>query len=155
LTVPPWVTSVEQYADWLGQVIDQSGGIPEPHYLIADIAPLVEHLGLGVDHPMVIDRHELLFPSNGALTFRLIVVEHLTLDLDLVDIEQTWYTYHFRTEDERLVFRYCKHDDHHGLGECHVHLPRGRGERVVASQEVDLADVVELIHEYLGWKPKS
>jgi hypothetical protein len=146
VTIPQWVDDLHQYQRWFERTIECSGGIPDPHYLIAEQWGVSEVLGIRYEHGFTIERQELIFPGMGVLTVRLVVAEHLDYEYQHIDFEHVWYGYTFRSESQRLIWRYDKHDDHHGVGECHVHLPRGvRGEIVRPAPEVDLQDVIEMI----------
>lgn len=151
VTPPHWATTVEEYLRWFDHKIECSGGLLRQSFLRYEPFEVIEKLGEGYEHTTVVGRHDLVFPGVGVLEFRLILVEHLTPEQEPVDVEQATYSYHFRTEEHPMLWRYDKHLGHPGVGECHIHRSSRFGrERVESCPEVDIDDIVRIIqHDHV------
>lgn len=132
-------------------IIEGSGGFLTQDALCASALELVEKLGEGYEHRVMVEPHDLLFPGIGQLSFHLVLAEHLTFDEEPTGVTQVTYGYHFRTDQHPMLWRYDKHDDHPGVDECHVHqLTRWGHERVESCREVDIDDVVRIVqHDHM------
>ena len=143
---PSWVTDLDDYVRWLGEVLDQSGAYPEPDYLLVEETPLTYRPGVGEELGIVIREHRLWFPgSDLVLMFKLYVVQPADL---ATPPEVLNYNFHLQTEAGECVWRYDKHEGHESEvgGLTHAHL--ATDPHPVPAPEVDLEQVIALAWEH-------
>jgi hypothetical protein len=141
--VPPsWAKSLDDYASWVENVIDQSGASLEMGWIHAsELAPgLDEIVGL------MYERQRLVFFDRTVLRFDFIVAAP---DPPLVE-----YHFDYREASGRLIWRLDKHGGHElevgGL--THVHYDPDDKGRVLPADEVDLEVAINRVQT--GWMPE-
>lgn len=131
-----WIQNLQEYWEWLEEVIRDSGG-----FLVN--RPFIEPQAIWDDdsdgrpedwHVLDVRNHLLLFYNGRFMKFELTVAG----DLSVVE-----YAFHYAEVDGDLIWRACKNDHRiDQLGsETHVHI--SRDDIAVASAEVDLEDAIE------------
>jgi hypothetical protein len=141
-----WVRDLDDYAKWIRDVIDRSGGElvrPQTGNPSFEDTPVLEVGGVEC-FGFVVEDHRVVFydPAPHVLDFFFDVT--LTPD----GFEYGEYGYNFRRADGLRVWRYDRHPGHPEVGETHMHS--GPNERLCPSVEVDLDDVMDMVRQHLA-----
>jgi hypothetical protein len=138
--IPPHVRTLEDYWVWLDGLVDQSGGWLEDNALFVypiepeDPFPDEDYVGLWVPP------QEVIFGDGTRLQLKIVV------DSELVSTE---YSFHYRDTNGQLIWRKCNHVGH-DVGLLHIHRRSDDPDRVDPYEEVDLAEVIEEVWEFMN-----
>jgi hypothetical protein len=138
--IPGWVQSPETLHRWVSQALAK--------YPDQAIDLINEGVGTTLqDEPTETVTLEGIVDlgCDLQLDFDITITFIITHDHRVV-VEQDTYSFHLRDPDRPIIWRYDRHDDHHGLGtEFHIH--DRSDDNVRASGEVDLAMILTLADE--------
>ena len=131
--VPGWVRTLDDYWSWLEDLINASGALLDDEIL--SVQPLLNTHSVPV--ALYVDRHRLRFWDGSYLDLRLAVN---------ADLGQIGYRFHYARQDDALVWRLDRHTGHEVADGADTHIHLGPDERRRPYAEVDLAEVLHLIH---------
>jgi hypothetical protein len=145
---PHYVRDLDAYLDWLGQLIDWSGGrLENPPYLHLQDAYAAGRAG-GIDERAVlIQEHHLRFPDGSRLVFQMLLVETLDTDtLEPIDVEVATFKFQYLSADDDHVWRCENHEGHEDEEGRPAHFHPANGEPW-SCDDMDLDDALKRIYE--------
>ncbi len=142
--IPGWIQSLEDYRDWMDEVLACFGESVDPDQFYWDIG------GLAVDSEgreiriMAIPAHRITFWSLPGLVLDFeLVVHEIQHEDGFVDIEHAKYSYHLSGDGVPIYWRYDMHPGHPELGPWHCH--EGSDDNRVPSPDMDLQMVMDRV----------
>lgn len=141
------VRTLDDYWNWLDQLIAQSGGWLDEAvlfvYPIESDDPFAEE---GDYVGLFIPAQRIAFGDGSHLQIRMVVDEDLVL---------TEYSFHYQQKDGRLIWRKCNHAGHPDVGLVHIHRHPDNEHRAEQFKDVNLEEVITEVWDYMqhGTRP--